>query len=172
MTTGLKPDRFELARLEKLEKIQSLGHDPWGQRFDNHEAIASARSRCPDESGVDGDSARVAGRIRTRRKAGKLRFIDLQDQTGRMQLMFSRGDLTESQWELMSALDDGDLIGADGVLRRTNTGEPSVFVKELYGRFTCDHRERANCTDRKIARTVPEVGLHAFAERSFSLLPG
>ena len=131
MTTGSKPDRFELARLEKLEKIQSLGHDPWGQRFDNHEAIASARSRCPEESGVDGDAARVAGRIRTRRKAGKLRFIDLQDQTGRMQLMFSRGDLTEAQWELMSALDDGDLIGADGVLRRTNTGEPSVFVKEL-----------------------------------------
>ena len=131
MTTGSKPDRFELARLEKLEKIQSLGHDPWGQRFDDHEAIASARSRCPDESGVDGEPARVAGRIRTRRKAGKLRFIDLQDQTGRMQLMFSRGDLTEPQWELMSALDDGDLIGADGVLRRTNTGEPSVFVKSL-----------------------------------------
>ncbi len=131
MTTGSIPDRFEQARLEKLEKIQSLGHDPWGQRFDDHEAIAIARSRCPAESGIDGEPVRVAGRIRTRRKAGKLRFIDLQDQTGRMQLMFSRGDLTEPQWELMSALDDGDLIGADGVLRRTNTGEPSVFVKQL-----------------------------------------
>jgi hypothetical protein len=34
MNSGIKPDRLELARLEKLEKIQSLGHDPWGQRFD------------------------------------------------------------------------------------------------------------------------------------------
>ncbi len=131
MTAGSQPDRFELARLEKLEKIQSLGHDPWGQRFDNHEGIASVRERCPGESGVDGETVRVAGRIRGRRKAGKLRFIDLQDQTGRIQLLFSRGDMTEPQWELMSALDDGDLIGADGPLRLTNTGEKSIFVKEL-----------------------------------------
>jgi len=131
MTAGSPPDRFEIARLEKLEKIQSLGHDPWGQRFDNHEGISSARERCPAESGVDGDTVRVAGRIRGRRKAGKLRFIDLQDQTGRIQLLFSRGDMTEPQWELVSALDDGDLIGADGPLRLTNTGEKSIFVKEL-----------------------------------------
>jgi lysyl-tRNA synthetase class 2 len=131
MTAGSQPDRFELARLEKLEKIQSLGHDPWGQRFDNHEAIAAVRERCPAESGTDGEMVRVAGRIRGRRKAGKLRFIDLQDQTGRIQLLFSRGDMTEAQWELVSALDDGDLIGADGPLRRTNTGEISIFVKEL-----------------------------------------
>lgn len=131
MTIGFQPDRFELARLEKLEKIQSLGHDPWGQRFDNHEGISSVRERCPAESGVDGETVRVAGRIRGRRKAGKLRFIDLQDQTGRIQLLFSRGDMTEAQWELVSALDDGDLIGADGPLRLTNTGEKSIFVKEL-----------------------------------------
>jgi len=131
MTAGSQPDRFELARLEKLEKIQALGHDPWGQRFDNHDAIAAVRERCPAESATDGDTVRVAGRIRGRRKAGKLRFIDLQDQTGRIQLLFSKGDMTEPQWELMSALDDGDLIGADGPLRRTNTGEVSVFVKEL-----------------------------------------
>ena len=131
MTTGTKPDRFELARLEKLEKIQSLGHDPWGQRFDNHEAISGVRERCPAESGIDGDTVRVAGRIRGRRKAGKLRFIDLQDQTGCIQLLFSRGELTEPQWELMSALDDGDIIGIDGVMRRTNTGEVSVFVRQL-----------------------------------------
>ncbi len=131
MTSGSQPDRFELARLEKLEKIQSLGHDPWGQRFDNHEAIASVRERCPAESGIDGDVVRVAGRIRTRRKAGKLRFIDLQDQTGRIQLMASKGDLSEQQWELIAALDDGDLIGVDGPLRMTNTGEKSIFVKQM-----------------------------------------
>ena len=41
------------------------------------------------------------------------------------------GDLTEQQWELVSALDDGDLLGVDGPLRRTNTGEISIFVREL-----------------------------------------
>lgn len=131
MALDSQPDRFEQARLEKLEKIQALGHDPWGQRFDGHQPIAEVRELCPAEAGIDGQLVRVAGRIRTRRKAGKLRFIDLQDQTGRIQLLFSRGDMTEPQWELMSALDDGDLIGADGPLRRTNTGEISVFVREL-----------------------------------------
>lgn len=130
MTIGPQPDRFELARLEKLEKIQSLGQDPWGQRFDNHQPIIAVRSRCPEEHGVDGEVVRVAGRIRGRRKAGKLRFIDLQDQTGRIQLLFSRGELTETQWELLGALDDGDLIGVDGPLRRTNTGEISIFVRD------------------------------------------
>jgi len=116
MNAGPKPDRLEQARLEKLEKIRSLGFDPWGQRFDGHSGIATVREQCPTESGTDGRTVRVAGRIMGRRKAGKLRFIDLQDQTGSIQLLCSRGDLTEPQWELVSALDDGDLIGVDGPL--------------------------------------------------------
>jgi lysyl-tRNA synthetase class 2 len=132
MNSGPKPDRLELARLEKLEKIQSLGLDPWGSRFDNHQALSSVRERCPGESGVDGEIVRVAGRIMGRRKAGKLRFIDLQDQTGTIQLLCSRGELSDEQWELVGALDDGDLVGVDGPLRRTNTGEVSVFVQRLH----------------------------------------
>ena len=74
---------------------------------------------------------RVAGRIMLRRKAGKLRFYDVQDYTGKIQLLFSRGDLSDEQWELMGQLDLGDLIGVDGRLRRTDTGEISIFVQEL-----------------------------------------
>jgi lysyl-tRNA synthetase class 2 len=130
-TVAHKPDRFELARLEKLEKIEALGHDPWGQRFDNHQAIAAAREIVPAESGTAGPSVRIAGRIMLRRKAGKLRFYDIKDQTGRIQLLFSRGDLTEEQWELMGALDLGDLIGVDGLTWRTDAGEPSIKVTQL-----------------------------------------
>ncbi len=129
--SGTKPDRFEKARLEKLETIVGLGHDPWGQRFDDHMPIATARSLCPEEPGVLGDEVRIAGRIMLRRKAGKLRFIDIKDQTGRIQLLFSRGDLSEEQWALVSALDLGDLIGVDGRLKRTDSGEISVFVDRL-----------------------------------------
>ena len=124
-----EPDRFERERLKKLEKIEALGHDPWGQRFDGHIAIAEARTRCPEESGIDGDAVRIAGRIMLRRKAGKLRFFNIEDYSGGMQLMFSRGDLSAEQWELMGQLDLGDLIGIDGKMRRTNTGEVSVFVE-------------------------------------------
>ncbi len=88
-------------------------------------------AKCPEESGVEGETVRVAGRIMGRRKAGKLRFFEIQDWSGKIQLMFSRGDLSEEQWELMGALDLGDLIGIDGSMKRTNTGEVSIFVTGL-----------------------------------------
>ncbi len=127
----VKTNRFEAERIKKLEKIQALGFDPWGQRFDGHIPITEARAQAPEASGEDGEAVRIAGRIMLRRKAGKLRFYDIKDWTGKIQLLFSRGDLSETQWELMGTLDLGDLIGIDGCLRRTETGEISVFVKEL-----------------------------------------
>lgn len=126
-----KPDRFEAARLVKLEKIEELGLDPWGQRFDGHIAIADVREKCPEEPGKEGEAVRIAGRLMTRRKAGKLRFFDVKDWSGRIQLLVSRGDLTSEQWELVGALDLGDLVGIDGVMKRTNTGEVSIFVTQL-----------------------------------------
>ncbi|MCH2210929.1 MAG: lysine--tRNA ligase [Fuerstiella sp.] len=124
-------DRFERARLEKLEKIESLGQDPWGRRFDSHRPINEVRDAVPDQSGDEGIQVRLAGRVMLRRKAGKLRFYDVKDQTGRIQLLFSRGELSEDQWALMGALDLGDLIGIDGVTWRTDSGEPSVKVSHL-----------------------------------------
>lgn len=108
-----------------------MGLDPYGQRFDDHIAIAAAREQVPEESGTAGESVRIAGRIMLRRKAGKLRFYDIKDQTGRIQLLFSRGDLSEEQWALMGQLDLGDLIGIDGPTWRTDKGEPSVKVEHL-----------------------------------------
>ena len=131
MAKPQKIDRFEKARLDKLEKIVELGHDPFGQRFDGHLAIETARGKCPEESGVNGEKVRLAGRIMLRRKAGKLRFFDIRDSTGKIQLLFSRGDLSPEQWELMGQLDLGDLIGIDGAMRRTDSGEVSVWVEDL-----------------------------------------
>lgn len=130
-SAGTVPDRFEKARLEKLARIVELGKDPYGQRFDGHMAIARARALAPDEPGVEGQEVRLAGRTMLRRKAGKLRFWDIQDYSGRIQLLFSRGDLGEDLWELASQLDLGDIIGIDGRLKRTDSGEISVFVTSL-----------------------------------------
>ena len=131
MSQPPRPDRFEAARLEKLNKIVELGHDPFGQRFDGHRPIGEVRPLCPEAAGENGDDVRIAGRIMLRRKAGKLRFLDVQDATGKVQLLFSRGDLSAEQWELMSQLDLGDIIGIDGAMRRTESGEVSIFVREL-----------------------------------------
>jgi lysyl-tRNA synthetase class 2 len=130
--TGPAPvDRFEAARLEKLKKIVDLGLDPYGQRFDNHAPISDARQKAPPESGVIGETVRVAGRIIRWPKSGKLQFVHIQDSSGRIQLMMSKADLSEAQWALIGGLDLGDLVGVDGKLRRTNTGEITVFVEDI-----------------------------------------
>ena len=126
-----KVDPLVAARLKKLAQIEELGHDPWGQRFDDHIAIGDARENCPEESGVEGEAVRIAGRIMLRRKAGKLRFYDVKDWSGKIQLLFSRGDLPDELWTLMSTLDLGDLIGIDGVMVRTQTGEVSIMVRDF-----------------------------------------
>jgi len=131
MAKPQKIDRFERDRLVKLEKIEALGLDPWGQRFDNHQPIAKVREMAPEESGVDGERVRIAGRLMSRNNKGKLKFYFLQDWTDKIQLMVSRADVSEEQWELIGALDLGDLIGVDGALRRTNTGEVTVFVEKI-----------------------------------------
>ncbi len=66
-----------------------------------------------------------------RNNKGKLKFYHIQDWTGRIQLMVSKADVSEDQWKLVESLDLGDLVGVDGTLRRTNTGEITVFIQQL-----------------------------------------
>jgi lysyl-tRNA synthetase class 2 len=126
-----EPDRFELARLEKLQAIKALGLDPWGQRFDGHRPIGEARDKCPAEQGQPGPEIRVAGRIMLRNNKGKLKFFHIQDWTGRIQLMCSKADFSEEQWKLIELLDLGDLIGVDGKLKVSNTGEKTIGVTQV-----------------------------------------
>lgn len=125
------PDRLEAARLQKLRRIEELGIDPWGSRFDGHMHIAQAREKCPTEQGVEGEAVRVAGRLVRWNDSGKLRFAHLQDYTGRIQLMISKNDVAPETWALVECLDRGDIVGVDGTLRVTKTGEKTVFVKQL-----------------------------------------
>ena len=126
-----EPHRLEAARLEKLQKLEALGLDPWGQRFNGHVAIGIAREKCPAEFGTDGERVRVAGRIMLQNDRGKLKFFHIQDATGRIQLMISMKDVPEKTWQAIEQLDLGDLVGIDGRLRVTKTGEKTIFVEQL-----------------------------------------
>ena len=132
----------EAARREKLEKIRSLGIDPWGTRFDDHLPISSVRGRedeiVTDPADAEGKSkqhgprVRVAGRLVLQRRKGKLIFADLQDWTGKIQLFIGKNQVGEENWELAQLLDLSDIVGADGELKRTRTGELTIFVEKLY----------------------------------------
>jgi lysyl-tRNA synthetase class 2 len=126
-----EPDRLEQARLDKLLAIEALGLDPWGERFDDHRPIRQARAECPAEPGVQGAMCRVAGRIMLRNNKGKLKFFHVQDWTGRIQVMFSKADFSEEQWKLIELLDLGDLVGIDGHLKVSNSGEKTIGATKV-----------------------------------------
>ena len=78
-----------------------------------------------------GPQVRAAGRIMLQRDKGKLRFIDIQDWTGKIQLFVGQKQVGESDFELAGLFDLGDLIGVDCRLGVTNTGELTIFAEKL-----------------------------------------
>ena len=134
---------LEAARRVKLRKIQELGVDPWGHRFDDHTAIGKIRARENEitsepaaEAGkppkLHGPTVRAAGRIVLLRSAGKLVFLDLHDWTGRIQVAIGMNQVGEKNWELTQQFDLGDLIGIDGELIRTKVGELTIFATDVH----------------------------------------
>jgi lysyl-tRNA synthetase class 2 len=79
---------------------------------------------------MSGPQVRAAGRIVLHRDKGKLQFIDIRDMTGQIQLFVGQQQVGDD-WQLAQCLDLGDIIGVDGELRRTKTGELSIFAKRL-----------------------------------------
>jgi lysyl-tRNA synthetase class 2 len=77
-------------------------------------------------------TVRVAGRMMSRRIMGKASFAHLQDMSGRIQLYIKKDNLTRGDYDDFKHWDVGDILGAQGTLFKTRTGELSVLVDELY----------------------------------------
>jgi len=82
-----------------------------------------------------GPKVRAAGRIMLQRKKGKLRFVDIQDWTGKVQLFIGKKQVGDAEFDLAGQFDLGDIVGVDGQLRRTMTGELTIFAEKLH--FLC-----------------------------------
>ncbi len=113
-------------RQDKLGLLREKGVDPFGGRF---------RISCGIKELVDdfkeGAKAVIAGRIMAKRKHGKSIFCDLRDENAKIQLYFKDDMVGAERFELLdSALDIGDIIGAEGETFKTRTGEPTLAVKE------------------------------------------
>jgi lysyl-tRNA synthetase, class II len=123
-----KYNEYERIRREKLAKLRELGVDPFGQRFDVTESLSVIKSKYNPEN--EEQTVRGAGRIVLHRDIGKLIFITLRDWTGNLQIGLSKQWLGD-QWEVAKLLDLGDIVGMEGKLGRTKTGEITVWVTSL-----------------------------------------
>ena len=117
-------------RRSKLEEIRALGYEPFGQRFscDRH-----VRDILGDAAVLELEKTpvRLAGRLMIFRRHGKTAFAKLRDKTGDIQLYFRQDELTEKEWKLFQLLDIGDIIGLEGAVFTTHTGEATVRVSSF-----------------------------------------
>jgi lysyl-tRNA synthetase, class II len=131
-------DKYEADRRAKLDPIAALGIDPWGQRFPGRQWIGPVREQWREgtEHGK-GPKVRIAGRIMGKRVQGKVRFLDVQDWTGKIQVFVGQKQVGDRGWQLAELIDLGDLVGIDGELNKTRMGELTVFADEIHFLTKC-----------------------------------
>ena len=115
------------ARREKLQQLIARGVLPYAYRFERtHTAAEAVTAGAGLAAGAEGRVVRVAGRIVAWRAHGKTIFAHLADPNGRVQLYFRRDQLGDETFALLEAFDIGDIIGVEGPLFVTKTGEVTV----------------------------------------------
>lgn len=120
----------ELVRREKAEKLRSLGLDPFGDRYDRDSLASDIKEKYKDLTHEELESmdehAKVAGRIMFIRKMGKASFFSIQDKSGKIQIYISINDIGEEDYTLFKTADIGDIVGVEGKIMKTMTGEVTI----------------------------------------------
>src|SRR6056297_1700497 len=123
----------EIVRREKLQELIDHGVDPFGHRFDRNASTKSIHEQFDQYSkeelhDMDNATVRLAGRIMTKRGKGKAGFAHIMDQFGQIQLYVRLDALGEDKFNMFLKADLGDIIGVEGTVMKTRTGELSIRV--------------------------------------------
>jgi lysyl-tRNA synthetase, class II len=114
-------NEFMLERIKKLNQLTARGINPYPYSYNGitHSAYITENFEkiSPDQS------FNLAGRILLLRRMGKVTFLNLADQQGNIQVYLSKNELGEELYETVKLLDTGDIIGIEGTVFKTKTGE-------------------------------------------------
>jgi lysyl-tRNA synthetase, class II len=130
-----QPSKLEQERLEKAEKLKSLGFELYPARVNRthtaHAAIAAFEAQ-PDTETLP-VPVTVTGRIRRVNIKGKVSFMHIEDETGRVQLFLRVNDMDEKIYNAVKEklIDMDDFVQVTGEMMRTQAGEVSVRVSDL-----------------------------------------
>jgi len=129
-------DELTQHRLDKLERIRERGDVPYKYDFERSCTIGDARAQfeaMEAEAGEDGEVGELklslGGRMTASRGQGKVTFADLRDEFGKIQLFLKKNTLGEDSYDALKDLDIGDFIGVHGNVKRTKTGEITLFAE-------------------------------------------
>ena len=122
-------------RREKAQTLAEAGVNLFSNSFKDPQPVVGilplAEGLEPETHAPDDITYRVAGRIMSLRKFGKAAFFHIQDESGRMQV-YARRDLLGEEFQLFKKWDVGDIVGVEGKLFKTKTGEPSLEAAKLH----------------------------------------
>jgi lysyl-tRNA synthetase class 2 len=118
------------ARADKLEKLRSLGVNPYPYRFDRSHHLSEVLEN--KDALIEGETEiSISGRLVAFRRQGKTAFCNLKEGSERLQLYVSQKIVQPDPYEIFKCLDLGDFIGVEGSLFMTRTGELSLNVKRF-----------------------------------------
>jgi lysyl-tRNA synthetase class 2 len=127
-------DELLKQRLSRIREIEALGYHAYGRRFeftDTIPEIVSGYGEKTAEELAPEVRVRVAGRLMTLRHMGKAGFAHLQQNGGRLQIYVKKDAVGERDFQLFKLVDIGDIVGVEGYLFRTRTGELTVHAEKL-----------------------------------------
>lgn len=120
----------ELVRREKANKLKELGMDPFGNRYDRTALAGELKEKYEGKTHEELENenilVKVAGRIMFIRKMGKASFFTIQDKSGKIQIYISINDIGEESYALFKTADIGDIVGIEGKIMKTQTGEVTI----------------------------------------------
>ena len=116
-------------RREKLTALKEAGNNPYEiTKFDFNNDSENIKANFDE---LEGKSVAIAGRIVARRIMGKASFVGLKDSTGKIQLYVRRDDVGEDIYAAFKKWDIGDIVGVEGMVFKTQTGEISVHATAI-----------------------------------------
>ena len=130
---SLEDELFE-SRLGRARAMEAAGQLPYGSRFDFTHTVPDILKTYGDTpaEGLAADAKfKVSGRLMTIRRMGKAGFAHLAQGGEKLQLYIKKDALPEADYDLFGMLDLGDIVGAEGYLFRTRTGELTLHVERL-----------------------------------------
>ena len=133
-----QPNRLEIDRLEKARELETRGVDLFPPRVQRthtaQQAIAAYETLEPDDpEAAEAIEVSVTGRVRRVNLKGKIAFLHIEDESGRVQLMLRVNDMDEAEFNLVKdkLVDVDDFVQGVGTMMRTRAGEISVLVHEF-----------------------------------------
>ena len=116
-------------RREKLAELQAAGNDPF--QIVKYDVTHHSQEIRDGFEALDGTTVRVAGRMMSKRVMGKASFCHVQDLKGTIQAYVAKDAVGDEPYKAFKKLDVGDIIGVEGTVFRTKTGEISIHASVI-----------------------------------------